>query len=90
MASGIERCWRALGRGRPAMLLVEENFISAGTTAPGRDAPANASGNASGVGDVHDLVDGLIEQVILMGGQLALVADGDLATHDRIALVLRR
>ena len=28
--------------------------------------------------DVHDLVDDLMEQVILMGGQLALVADGDL------------
>lgn len=89
VASGIERCWRAVGRRRPAMLLVEENFISAGTTAPGRDAPANASGDASEAGDVHDLVDDLMEQVILMGGQLALVADGDLVTHDRIALVLK-
>lgn len=94
VASGIEQCWRALGRRLPAMLLVEENFISPGTTAPGRGAPANSSGNASGdasgAGDVHDLVDDLMEQVILMGGQLALVADGDLANHDRIALVLRR
>jgi hypothetical protein len=42
VASGIEECWRVLGRRRPAMLLVEENFISAGTTALGRgDLPAH-------------------------------------------------
>ena len=38
---------------------------------------------------VHDLVDDLMEEVILRGGQLALVDDGDLADHG-IALVLRR
>lgn len=82
VASRIERCWRAVGRRRPAMLLVEENFISAGTSVPGRGTP----GGAPEAADVHDLVDDLMEQVILMGGQLALVADGNLAAHDRIAL----
>lgn len=86
VASGIEECWRAVGPRRPAMLLVEENFISPGGTAPGRGVVPGASGHA----DVHDLVDDLMEHVILMGGQLALVADGDLAAHDHIALVLRR
>lgn len=86
VASGIEECWRSVGPRRPAMLLVEENFISAGASAPGRDARPGSVGHA----DVHDLVDDLMEQVILMGGQLALVADGDLTGHDRIALVLRR
>lgn len=106
VASGIEQCWRTLGRRRPAMLLVEENFISPGTTAPGHhvaanvtrgatgsasgDATGEAGGHVSGAADVHDLVDDLMEQVILLGGQLALVADGDLRAHDRIALVLRR
>ncbi|MCP3420285.1 baeRF3 domain-containing protein [Nocardioides pinisoli] len=85
VASGIEGCWRALGRRRPAMLLVEEDFIVPGTTVPGRGTP----GGAPAVAEVHDLVDDLMEQVILTGGQLALVADGDLAGHDRIALVLR-
>lgn len=40
-------------------------------------------------GSVHDLVDDLMEVVIMRGGHLALVADGDLAEHDRIALVSR-
>ncbi|GEP35052.1 hypothetical protein NSZ01_28200 [Nocardioides szechwanensis] len=35
-------------------------------------------------------VDDLMEQVILHGGQLALVHDGDLDEHDRIALLSRR
>lgn len=86
VASGIVDCWRVLGLRRPAMLLVEGNFISAGVTAHGHDALPGSSGQ----GDVHDLVDDLMEQVILMGGQLALVEDGDLSAHDRIALVLRR
>ncbi len=86
VASGIEDCWRVLGLRRPAMLLVEENFISAGATVFGRDELPDSSRQS----DVHDLVDDLMEQVILMGGQLALVADGDLAAHDRVALVLRR
>jgi hypothetical protein len=38
---------------------------------------------------VHDLVDDLMEEVVLRGGQLALVRDGELAGHDRIALISR-
>jgi hypothetical protein len=68
------------------MLLVEENFISPGASLRGRSIASGASEQA----EVHDLVDDLMEQVILLGGQLALVADGDLMAHDRIALVLRR
>lgn len=86
VASGITECWRALGMRRPAMLLVEENFISPGISSPGREAAPGGAGRA----EVHDLVDDLMEQVILLGGQLALVTDGDLAAHDRVALVLRR
>jgi hypothetical protein len=38
---------------------------------------------------VHDLVDDLMEVVIMRGGQLALVAGGDLAEHGRVALISR-
>lgn len=86
VVSGIESCWRALGPRRPAMLLVEESYIAAGTRVPGRD---DSSGGATHA-EVHDLVDDLMEEVILAGGQLALVDDGDLDAHGRIALVLRR
>lgn len=88
VASGIDGCWRALGSRRPAMLLVEENFVCPGASAQARtDAGHPAAPSHT---EVHDLVDDLMEQVILRGGQLALVRDGDLAAHGRIALISRR
>lgn len=91
VATGIEGCWRTMRTRKPAMLLVEESFISPGahrqaTVAEG----ASGSANRQSDGDVHDLVDDLMEQAILHGGQLALVRDGDLDEHDRIALISRR
>lgn len=85
VATGIDDCWRALHSGAPGMLLVEETFISPGISATG--SPENHHPVAPQ--EVHDLVDDLIEQVIVHGGQLALVRDGDLQSHGRIALVSR-
>jgi hypothetical protein len=36
---------------------------------------------------IHDLVDDLVEEVIRRGGQVALVDDGALTDHHRVALV---
>ena len=73
------------------MLLVEESFISPGTHRP-MPVTEGASGSTNRQADryVHDLVDDLMEQVILHGGQLALVRDGDLDEHERVALISRR
>jgi hypothetical protein len=85
VAAGIEDCWRSLQVRAPGLLLVEENFISPGVAVTGA-----AHGTAAVATEVvHDLVDDLIELVILRGGQLALVQDGDLASLDHIALVGR-
>lgn len=40
-------------------------------------------------GQVHDLVDDLMELVILRGGQMAVVGSGDLAEHGRVVLLSR-
>lgn len=88
VASGIEQCWRSVQVRPPGMLLVEENYIS-----PGAPELLSGAGSTAGSQDrsglVHDLVDDLMEHVILRGGQLALVRDGELAGHDRIALISR-
>jgi hypothetical protein len=81
VATGIAACRHAVRSRRPAMLLVEENFISPGEV---------GSSSPSGAVEVHDEVDDLMEQVILGGGQLALVRDGDLEAWDRVALISRR
>ena len=91
VATGIDRCWRTIGSRKPGMLLVEESFISPGTHRP-TPVTEGASGSTNRQADryVHDLVDDLMEQVILHGGQLALVRDGDLDEHERVALISRR
>lgn len=83
VATGIAACRHAVRSRRPAMLLVEENFISPGEVDAGSRSPAEAV-------EVHDEVDDLMEQVILRGGQLALVRDGDLEGWERVALISRR
>jgi hypothetical protein len=88
VASGMAACWQAVHRRVPSMLLVEHDFIS-----PGRPedyaVPAPEARPRSVAPRVHDLVDDLIEVVIMRGGQLALVDDGDLAAHGRVALLSR-
>ena len=88
ISTGIAQCWRTSKVRRPAMLLVEENFISPGNPQHVHEEGWNPN-RPSATGEVHDLVDDLMENVILAGGQLALVRDGDLTGHDRIALISR-
>jgi Bacterial archaeo-eukaryotic release factor family 3 len=85
VATGIDACWRTLASDPPQMLLVEDSFVSPGLAIEGSSREAARAG----VSDVHDLVDDLIEQVILHGGQFALVRDGDLESHGRVALISR-
>lgn len=86
VARGMAACWQAVHQRSPGMLLVEEDFVSPGRAAGHLDGAADGPG----IREVHDLVDDLMEVVIMRGGQLALVADGDLAEHGRVALVSRR
>jgi hypothetical protein len=88
VASGMAACWQAVHQRVPYMLLVEHDFVS-----PGRPedyaVPTPGPRPRSVAPPVHDLVDDLIEVVIMRGGQLALVDDGDLAAHGRVALLSR-
>ncbi len=85
VAAGMENCWRTVQSRAPGMLLVEESFISPASPWSGRPARPLTWLTE----EVHDLVDDLIEQVILRGGQIALVPDGDLEPHGRVALISR-
>jgi Bacterial archaeo-eukaryotic release factor family 3 len=86
VAEGIEECWRSVRNRAPAMLLVEESYLVPGD--PQNFAPVGTT-RPSSRRVVYDLVDDLMEQVITQGGQLALVKDGDLHAHGRIALIVR-
>ncbi len=78
--------WPIWGRGK--LLLVEQDYH-----APGRLAETGllllpaADPNAPDV--MSDAVDEVIEMVLSKGGEVVFVENGQLAPHQRIALVLR-
>ncbi len=87
--SGIASAWMAAHAERPEMLTVEEGyFYPARVDASGELLTPAADLDHPDVLD--DAVDELIEAVLRRGGWVALVQDGALRDHDRVALTLRR
>lgn len=88
VASTIGEVWRLAHEGRGKLLLVEEDFHFRGKLdetgvhlLPAEDAaPAEA---------IEDAVDDVIETVLSKGGRVVFMGDGQLAEHQRIALILR-
>jgi len=86
--SGIASAWLAARAERPEMLAVEEGYFY--------PARVDGSGELLSPADdvehpevIDDAVDELIETVLRRGGWVALLDDGALADHDRVALTLR-
>lgn len=87
VASSIGEAWRFANEGRGKLLLVEKNY----------HVPAILDGNGrielveqvGGTEVMDDAVDEVIEAVLAMGGDVAIVDDHLLSTHQRIALTLR-
>jgi len=88
VVDGLDAAWLAARRERPEMLAVEEGFSRAARLSPDGDFLTPAE-DVEHPDVVDDVVDELIETVLLRGGWVALVADGALADHDRVALTLR-
>ena len=99
--TGIEAAWREGRRRSPLMLAVETGYsvpghhFSADLTRRDDLDGASHDHDHDQVHDhdhdlVHDLVDDLIEIVIHGGGSIALVDDGTLSQHQRLALVSQR
>ena len=87
--SGIASAWLAAQAERPEMLAVEEGYFY--------PARVDGSGELLSPADdvehpdvIDDAVDELIETVLRRGGWVALVEDGALVDHERVALTLRR
>jgi hypothetical protein len=88
VARGMAACWNAAHGRIPVMLLVEHDFVCPGRPedyGPPRAVPDPWPEDTA----VHDLVDDLIEVVIARGGQLAVMDQGDLSDHGRVALLSR-
>src|SRR5262245_46209490 len=87
-ASTLAEVWHLAGLGRGQVLVVEEGYH--------QPARVNEQGQLNlNVDDptAPDVMDDAVDEVITMvlgkGGQVVFVEDGELALHDRIALILR-
>jgi Bacterial archaeo-eukaryotic release factor family 3 len=88
VVSGMRSVWLAARHERPQMLAVEEGlFYPARVSADGDWlTPADDVEHPE---VLDDAVDELIEAVLDRGGWIAMVDDGALAAHERVALTLR-
>jgi hypothetical protein len=83
----IEEAWRMAQEGRGKLLLFEKNYhVPAIVTDDGKLEIVDQVG---GTDVMDDAVDEVIERVLAMGGNVAIVDDGALADHQHIALILR-
>jgi hypothetical protein len=87
--SGMAAVWLGARAERPEMLAVELGLFYPARLSEDGDflTPATDVDHAD---VLDDAVDEVIETVLRRGGWVALVEDGGLADHDRIALSLRR
>ena len=89
VVSGIASVWLAAQAERPEMLAVEEGYFYPARVDPSGELLTPAD-DVEHPDVVDDAVDEVIETVLHRGGWVALVEDGALADHDRVALTLRR
>jgi hypothetical protein len=86
--STVGEVWRSAHEGRGRLLVVEEGFhFPARVDETGRYITPADDLNAPGV--VDDAVDEIIETVLSKQGRVVFVDDGQLAAHQRIAMILR-
>jgi hypothetical protein len=88
VASTISEVWQLAGEGRGYLLLVEKDFhYPARVDETGQQIMPADDATAPGV--IDDAVDDVIETVLSKQGQVMFVENGQLETHQRIALILR-
>ncbi len=87
VVSGMPYAWLAARRERPEMLAIEEGLFYPARVSTDGDLLVPAT-DVEHPEVIDDAVDELIELVLSRGGWVAMVADGALTAHDRVALTL--
>lgn len=88
VVSGVPAAWLAARAERPEMLAVEQGLFYPARVSNDGDLITPAT-DVEHPEVIDDAVDELIEIVLRRGGWIALIEDGALAAHDRIALAVR-
>jgi Bacterial archaeo-eukaryotic release factor family 3 len=85
-AGGLHELWPLAREGRIELVVVEETYAVAARLKGDELEPTEDREDPDVIDDV---VDELIEAVLRHGGKAVIVNDGDLASHQRVAAVLR-
>jgi len=87
-ASTLGEVWHLAGLGRGKVLVVEEGYHQPARTNQWGHLDLNID-DPTAPDVMDDAVDETITMVLDKGGQVVFVEDGELALHDRIAMILR-
>src|SRR5262245_41019930 len=87
-APTLGEVWHLAGLGRGQVLVVEEGYHQPARLNEWGQLNLNVD-DPTAPDIMDDAVDEVITTVLAKGGQVVFVEDGDLALHDRIAMVLR-
>jgi len=87
-ASTLSEVWHLAGLGRGKVLVVEEGFHQPARLNKWGQLDLNVD-DPTAPDVMDDAVDEVITTVLGKGGRVVFVEDGELALHDRIALILR-
>lgn len=88
LTTGIGNSWEVAAQGLADLVVVEHGYTQAGRIDPDTGTVIEAS-DREAPDVIDDLVDDLIEQVLARRGRVAIVADGVLADHQRVAVCAR-
>jgi len=88
VASTLGEVWHLAGLGRGKVLVVEEGFHQPARLNEWGQLNLNID-DPTAPDVLDDAVDETITMVLDKGGQVVFVEDGELALHDRIAMILR-
>ncbi|HEY1304110.1 MAG TPA: hypothetical protein VGF24_11205 [Vicinamibacterales bacterium] len=87
-ASTLGEVWHLASEGRGSLLVVEEGYHQPGRLGESGRLDLNVD-NPTAPDVMDDAVDEVITTVLDKGGRVVFVENGELAQHDRIALILR-
>ena len=88
VASTLGEVWHLAGLGRGKVLVVEEGYHQPARVDERGHLDLNVD-NPTAPDVMDDAVDEVITKVLAKGGQVVFVENGELAFHNRIALILR-
>lgn len=87
LSYGVKEVWNAATHRRGQLLVVEENFISPGSSKDNKDATYTFTRNMDDPSYMKDLVEDIMEKVLKDGGDVEFVEQGSLRDFQKIALI---